>query len=171
MTSIGPRTFALIFSALALVGILAPHGARAASHREAPLTAIDRSADITDFYAFVSPDDPSTVTLILAVDPLLEPGNGPNYFPFNDDILYAIHVDNDQDARADVSFEFRFSTERRLPGVPVGFVGAGDGVPAPANSPPPVPPGAPLIPPAMPATTMEKDFKHIAIRRAQARLA
>ena len=73
--------------------------ALAASHREAPVTAIDRTADITDWYAFVSPDDPDTVTMILAVDPLLEPSNGPNYFPFDDNLLYEFNVDNDQDAR------------------------------------------------------------------------
>ena len=89
----------------------------AASHREAPITAIDRVADITDFFAFVSYDDPDKVTLLLAVDPLLEPANGPNYFPFDPEIRYAIHVDNDHDAIEDISFEFRFRTGVRLPGV------------------------------------------------------
>lgn len=123
----------------------------AASHREAPLTAMDRAADITDFYAFVSPDRADTVTLILAVDPLLEPANGPNYFPFNDNLKYSIRIDNDNDAREDIVFEFRFKTEQRLPDVPVGLVGAGDGIAAPDNSPPPVAPGTPLIPRAITA--------------------
>ena len=65
MTRLGTR-IALTLSALALAGFVAPDAARSASHREAPLTAIDRTADITDFYAFVSPDAPDTVTLILA---------------------------------------------------------------------------------------------------------
>jgi hypothetical protein len=125
--------------------------ALAASHREAPVTAIDRTADITDWYAFVSPDAPDTVTMILAVDPLLEPGNGPNYFPFDDNLLYALHVDNDQDARPDLSFHIQFKTEQRLPQVPVGYIGAGNGINAPANSPPPIRPGTPLIPPAITA--------------------
>ena len=140
--------------ALAAAGLLLVGGtARAASHREAPLTAIDRSADITDFYAFVSyerpAEGPRKVTLIVCVDPFLEPSNGPNYFPFDDNILYAVHVDNNNDAVEDVSFEFRFKTEARLPGVPVGIVGAGTGVPAPANSPAPIAPGTPLIPAAV----------------------
>ncbi|MBL8251697.1 MAG: DUF4331 family protein, partial [Candidatus Competibacter sp.] len=46
-------------------------GGQAANHREAPLTALDHKADITDFFAFVSYDDPSKATLILNVDPLL----------------------------------------------------------------------------------------------------
>ncbi len=123
----------------------------AANHREAPLTALDPKADITDFYAFVSYDDPSKVTFILDVDPLLEPSNGPNYFPFDPEILYAIHIDNNHDAVADLSFEFRFTTEIRAPSVFTGFVGAGSGIAAPSNSPAPVPPGTPLIPPAITA--------------------
>lgn len=138
-------------ASLGLVAVLTGTAAEAASHREAPLTAIDRTADITDWYAFVSPDAPDAVTMILAVDPLLEPSNGPNYFPFDDNLLYALRVDNNQDGADDVVFEVRFKTEVRAPGVPVGFIGAGAGVPAPGNSPPPVAPGTPLIPPAITA--------------------
>ena len=64
----------LILSALLAMGISTP--ALAANHREAPLTALDQKADITDFFAFVSYDKPDKVTLILNVDPLLEPANG-----------------------------------------------------------------------------------------------
>ncbi|MCP5419038.1 MAG: DUF4331 domain-containing protein [Gammaproteobacteria bacterium] len=128
-----------------------PWSAQAANHREAPLTALDQKADITDFFAFVSYDDPTRVTLILDVDPLLEPSNGPNFFPFDPEILYEIKIDNDHDAREDITFQFRFNTEIRAPGVFTGFVGAGDGIPAPANSPAPVAPGTPLIPPAITA--------------------
>ena len=123
----------------------------AASHREAPITALDHKADITDIYAFVSYDDASKVTFLLNVDPFLEPANGPNYFPFDDKILYAIHVDNNNDALDHVVFEVRFQTEIRLPGVFTGFVGAGNGINAPANSPAPVTPGTPIVPPAITA--------------------
>src|SRR5947209_18022426 len=97
-----------------LSGLIAvPPSAVAASHREAPITALDHKADITDFFAFVSYDDPSKVTFLLNVDPLLEPGNGPNYFPFDDNILYAIDIDNNNDALPHISFQFRFHTEIR----------------------------------------------------------
>lgn len=122
-----------------------------ASHREAPITALDTKADITDIYAFVSYDDPSKVTMILNVDPLLEPGNGPNYFPFDDNILYTIHIDNTNSALENVAFQFQFQTEIRAPGVFTGFVGAGGGINAPANSPPPVAPGTAIVPPAITA--------------------
>lgn len=133
------------------IGSLLAFNVQASSHREAPIVALDRAADITDFYAFVSPDAPDTVTLIMNVDPLLEPGNGPNYFPFDPEITYAIHIDNDHDARADLSLEFNFETEIRAPAVFTGFVGAGGGISAPANSPAPVPPGTPIVPPAITA--------------------
>jgi hypothetical protein len=127
--------FANVRLCLALVmglGAAAP-AARAANHREAPITAIDRAADITDWYTFVSYNDPTKVTLILSVDPLLEPSNGPNYFPFDPGILYTFHIDNDQDARTDISFEVRFNTEFRAPGVFTGYVGGIAGIPPITN--------------------------------------
>ncbi|MBX9603812.1 MAG: DUF4331 domain-containing protein [Bryobacteraceae bacterium] len=134
--------------------MLLPEAALASNHREAPITALDHKADITDLYAFVSygpnqrvGEAPSTVTLILCVDPLLEPANGPTFFPFDPNIVYEIHVDNNNDAEADVSFSFRFKTEQTLPDLFTAMAGAGDGVRAPSNSPAPVPPGTLIVPP------------------------
>ena len=144
-----------LLSKMAVSAVALPllfHGfAYAANHREAPITALDHKADIADFFAFVSYDDPSKVTFILDVDPLLEPSNGPTHFPFDPEILYTIKIDNDFDAVRDVAFEFRFKTELRAPGVFTGLVGAGDGIVAPSNSPAPVPPGTPIVPPAITA--------------------
>ena len=58
------------------------------SHREAPGTSQDPVADSTDLYAFVSPDDPSTVTMICNYIPLEGPAAGPNFYEFGDDVLY-----------------------------------------------------------------------------------
>ena len=96
-------TRTLLKSALAAAVVAAPLAVFTANHREAPITALDRAADITDWYSFVSYDDPSKLTMILSVDPLLEPANGPNYFPFDPEILYEMKVDNDQDAVEDVT--------------------------------------------------------------------
>jgi len=101
----------------------------ASSHREAPITALDQKADITDWYAFVDPQRPDHVVMILNVDPFLEPSNGPNYFPFDPNILYEMKVDNNHDGKEDVTFQFRFKTEIRLPGVFTGFVGGLLGIP------------------------------------------
>ena len=85
------------------------------SHREAPEISKDPVADSTDVYAFVSPDKPGTVTLIANYIPLQSPAGGPNFYEFGDDVLYEIHVDNNGDGRADVSFQFRFRTTVRNP--------------------------------------------------------
>lgn len=83
------------------------------SHREAPEVSKDPVADNTDVYAFVSPDRPDTVTLIANFIPFQNPQGGPNFYEFGDDVLYEIHVSNKGDARADVTYQFRFSTKVR----------------------------------------------------------
>src|ERR1700746_2953788 len=118
----------LVASALVLL-VLAPASLFASSHREAPISALDHSADVTDWYAFVSYDHPDRVTMILNVDGFLEPSNGPNYFPFDPNVRYVMNVDNNQDGKTDISFQFRFNTEIRQPGVFTGFVGGIAGIP------------------------------------------
>jgi hypothetical protein len=85
------------------------------SHREAPEISKDPVADNADTYAFVSPDNPSTVTIITNYVPLQAPPGGPNFFEFGDDVLYSIHIDNDGDALAEITYEFRFETILRNP--------------------------------------------------------
>src|ERR1700746_591185 len=108
--------------ALALLGCsMASWGAPAlaASHREAPLIALDPAADNTDVYAFVNYDkanllrapDDRRVTFIMNVNPGQDPSDGPNYFNFDDDVLYRIPVDKDAEgAAADGGYEFCFHT-------------------------------------------------------------
>ena len=115
--------------ALLVVIVLLSCSLLASSHREAPITALDRTADVTDWYAFVSFDHPDRVTMILNVDPFLEPSNGPNYFPFDPNVLYEMKVDNNQDGEEDVTFQFRFNTQIRQPGLFTGFVGGLAGIP------------------------------------------
>ena len=100
-------------AAAALAGTLVTAGA--SSHREAPLITEDPVADGTDLYAYVSPDAPDAVTLIANFQGFQEPGGGPNYFRFGDDVLYSIKVDNNGDAVEDVTYEFRFTTTTRNP--------------------------------------------------------
>src|SRR6266566_316084 len=85
------------------------------SHREAPEISKDPVADSTDTYAFVSTDQPDTVTLISNYVPLEEPPGGPNFFEFGDDVLYEIKVDNDGDGKAEITYQFRFQTQTRNP--------------------------------------------------------
>jgi hypothetical protein len=85
------------------------------SHREAREISKDPVADSTDLYAFMSPDRPGYVTLIANYIPLQEPAGGPNFYEFGDDVLYEIHIDNDGDGEADVTYQFRFETELTTP--------------------------------------------------------
>ncbi len=114
-----------LVAAVMVTMMAATPAAFAANHREAPITALDRLADITDYFSFVSYDDPTKVTFILDVDPLLDPANGPNYFPFDPNILYEIKIDNDNDADADIIFQFRFQTEIRPPATLPANIAAG----------------------------------------------
>jgi Domain of unknown function (DUF4331) len=81
------------------------------SHREAPGTSQDPVADSTDVYAFVSPDDPTTVTLICNYIPLEGPAAGPNFYEFGDDVLYSLNISNQGTAQADITYDFQFQTE------------------------------------------------------------
>ena len=81
------------------------------SHREAPGTSKDPVADNTDVYAFRSPEDPDTVTFIANYLPFEAPFGGPNFFEFAPDVLYSIHIDNDGDGCADVTYDFTFEVQ------------------------------------------------------------
>jgi hypothetical protein len=80
------------------------------SHREAPGTSKDPVIDSTDVYAFVSPDNPETVTILANYVPLQDPAGGPNFFEFGDDVLYEIKIDNNGDGVPDVTYQFLFTT-------------------------------------------------------------
>ena len=85
------------------------------SHREAPEISKDPVADNTDVYAFVSPDNPNMVTLIANYIPLEGPAGGPNFYEFGDDVLYEIHIDNNGDGVADITYQFLFETTLQNP--------------------------------------------------------
>lgn len=87
----------------------------ASSHREAPLIANDPLADNTDLYAFRSPDDTNTVTIIANYVPLQLPQGGPNYSSFGENIRYEIHIENDGTAGDDITYRFTFSKVNQDP--------------------------------------------------------
>ena len=85
----------------------------ASSHREAPFITTVPKVDATDFYMFRSyePGRSDYVTLIANYQPLQDAYGGPNYFSMDPNALYEIHVDNDGDAREDISFQFQFKNQ------------------------------------------------------------
>jgi Domain of unknown function (DUF4331) len=98
-----------------LAGKAAPPAAEAASHREAPLIALDPPADITDFFFFRSYEPGMQGRVVLIMDVMSEePSSGPNYWNFDPNVVYTFNLDNNRDGTADdVKFEFRFRNEFR----------------------------------------------------------
>ena len=53
------------------------------------------------------------LTIIANYVPLEEPAGGPNFFQFDRDVRYQINIDNNGDAKADVTYRFKFKTRPR----------------------------------------------------------
>lgn len=114
-------------TALALAATAIAASAFASSHREAPTIAQNPSVDGTDFYMFRSYGDSRPlsgaggfVTLLANYNPLQDAYGGPNYFALNPTALYEIHIDNNADAREDITFQFRFTNTFAGTAVPTG---------------------------------------------------
>lgn len=105
LASVG--TLSLV-TAAAFTG-LAPLSSSASSHREAPLTSGDPKADNTDVYAFTSPDNTDTVTLVANWIPFQEPNGGPNFYPFANDARYNIKIDGNGDGKPDTTYTWKFT--------------------------------------------------------------
>ncbi len=88
----------------------------ASSHREAPLISSDPQADNTDLYAFRSPDDPTTITIIANYIPFQSPEGGPNYYTFGTNVRYEIHIKNSTaTTKDDITYRFTFSSKNEDP--------------------------------------------------------
>jgi hypothetical protein len=103
-----PKYYGLVATA---ISALLPFAASASSHREAPGAARMPTVDSTDFYLFNSyqADRAEYVTILANYIPLQQPYGGPNYFALDSAGLYEIHIDNDGDARENLTFQFRFN--------------------------------------------------------------
>ncbi|HUG24263.1 DUF4331 domain-containing protein [Piscinibacter sp.] len=112
-----PGALAAATAVLMLAG-----AAQASSHREAPFITTQPKVDATDFYMFASyePGRAGYVTLIANYLPLQDAYGGPNYFSLDPNALYEIHIDNDGDAREDITFQFRFTNELKSVTLPIG---------------------------------------------------
>ena len=108
----------------ALATLMLSGAAVGSSHREAPLITGTPKVDGTDFYMFRSyePGREGYVTLLANYQPLQDAYGGPNYFTLDPSAVYAIHIDNNGDAREDQSFYFRFFNDNKKLTVPVNGV-------------------------------------------------
>ncbi len=131
-----PLALSLAIAALAAPALCA----QASSHREAPFIAEMPKVDGTDFYMFNSYENGRSgyVTLIANYVPLQDAYGGPNYFMLDPQALYEIHVDNNGDAKEDLTFQFRFNNDLKdtqlnvggkkvsIPLINAGSIGAGN---------------------------------------------
>src|SRR5215216_7279082 len=101
---------AALLAAVAAAVVAAAPGS-GSSHREAPLTSIDPTADDTDVYAFTAPDAPGSLTVVGNWIPFEDPSGGPNFYRFDDRAAYYLNVDNTGDGVYDVRYQFRFKTK------------------------------------------------------------
>ena len=132
----------LCLGTAALAGGLAvglrPGNLEASSHREAPLISYDPLADNTDVYAFRSPDDPNTVTIIADFIPFQLPQGGPVYYNFGENIRYEIHIKNRPSIPTatgvptspgdDITYRFTFAITNQDPTTHFRIRNAGAGV-------------------------------------------
>ena len=107
LTLIAAAVTAALAAALGAVAIGA-----GSSHREAPLTSLDPTADNTDVYAYVANDAQDAVTLVANWVPFEDPAGGPNFYRFDDRAHYYINVDNTGDGKPDIRYLFQFTTRR-----------------------------------------------------------
>jgi hypothetical protein len=110
------RVVAAAMAAVAVAGLAATGSsgvAVASSHREAPLIAGEPQLDNTDLYAFVSPDKPGSVNLIANWIPFEEPNGGPNFYSFATNTAYDINIDNNGDAKPDITYRWTFTNHYR----------------------------------------------------------
>ena len=96
-----------IVAALVAIAVAVPLSI-GSSHREAPLTAIDPTADDTDVYAFTAKDAPDALTVVANWVPFEDPAGGPNFYRFDERARYYVNVDNTGDGRYDVRYRFKF---------------------------------------------------------------
>ena len=111
---------AAIITGTALAGAMAP--ASASSHREAPFLTNAPKVDGTDFYMFRSyaTGRQDYVTMIANFIPFQDPQGGPNFYQFDQNAMYEIHVDNNGDAKEDITFQLRFKNTSKRTALNIG---------------------------------------------------
>jgi hypothetical protein len=111
-----PMAVALLAAGAAMIT------AQASSHREGPFITTVPKVDATDFYMFKSYESGRAdyVTVIANYLPLQDPYGGPNYFSLDPNALYEIHIDNNGDAKEDLTFQFRVKNNLKSITLPIG---------------------------------------------------
>src|SRR5712691_13419752 len=104
------RKLSILAAVVVAAAIAVPLGF-GSSHREAPNTSMDPTADDTDVYAFTANDAPGALTVVANWIPFEDPAGGPNFYKFDDRAHYYINVDNTGDGAPDIRYQFAFKTK------------------------------------------------------------
>src|SRR4051812_23162044 len=104
-----PALLAALLAAIG-AGALAVTASSGSSHREAPLSSVDPTADDTDVYAFKAADAPNALTIVANWIPFEDPAGGPNFYRLDDRAADYLNVDKTGDGRPDVRYRFKFRT-------------------------------------------------------------
>ena len=123
-----PFTRSRLADAVGAMGIglvltmVAASTALASSHREAPFISGNPKVDATDLYMFRSYETgrQDFVTILANYQPFQDPQGGPNFYMFDPNALYEIHIDNKGDAVEHLTFQFRFKNTSKAGALPVG---------------------------------------------------
>lgn len=123
-----PFTRSRLADAVGAMGIglaltmVAASTAFASSHREAPFITGNPKVDATDLYMFRSYETgrQDFVTVLANYQPFQDPQGGPNFYMFDPNALYEIHIDNNGDAVEDLTFQFRFKNTSKAGALTVG---------------------------------------------------
>lgn len=110
--------------ALTIAGLVFATAAMASSHREAPGITSTPKLDNTDLYMFRSYETgkADAVTILANFLPLQDSYGGPSYFLLDENAVYTIRIDNNGDARPDITYEFRFFNQFQNKTIPVNGV-------------------------------------------------
>ncbi len=123
-----PFTHSRLTDAIATMGIglavtlVAAPSAFASSHREAPFITGQPKVDGTDLYMFRSYETgrQDFVTILANYQPFQDPQGGPNFYMFDPNALYEIHIDNNGDGVEDITYQFRFKNTSKGTPLTVG---------------------------------------------------
>ena len=94
----------------------------ASSHREGPYITSMPKVDGTDLYMFRSYESgrQDFVTILANYQPFQDPQGGPNFYMYDPNALYEIHIDNNGDGIEDITFQFTFKNTTKNTALNVG---------------------------------------------------
>ncbi len=95
------------FVALAGVLFYSPSKLLASDHRESPTADANGEGDITDIFAFLDPNNPSQLVLIMNVNPFAVPAETPSY-RYSTNFLYQFKIARDEHAVEDLVIQAVF---------------------------------------------------------------